>query len=97
MSLENCLLPGKPIRLLITLEWIGPAQRVCIREGRVGKRWVYEFVFCLSFIGSSCSSINGESDVNTTIRLAFVITSDYYLSSSCRGEGIWLSTALMPL
>lgn len=32
MCLEKCLLPGKPIGLLITLEWIGPAQRVCIRE-----------------------------------------------------------------
>lgn len=30
-GLENCLLPGKPIGLPITLEWIGPAQ-----TGRAG-------------------------------------------------------------
>lgn len=50
MSLENCLLPGKPIRLLITLEWIGPAQRVCIREGRV------ESNGCMSLCSASHSS-----------------------------------------
>lgn len=27
VSLENCLLPRKPIGLLITLEWIGPVQK----------------------------------------------------------------------
>lgn len=34
VTLEICLLPGKPIGLLITLEWIGPAQHGgCLQEG----------------------------------------------------------------
>lgn len=37
VALEICLLPGKPIGLLITLERIGPAQHGgCLQEGEEG-------------------------------------------------------------
>lgn len=50
VALEICLLPGKPIGLLITLERIGPAQHGgCLQEGG-GGQWLQDLLPLLTFL-----------------------------------------------
>lgn len=98
----------KPIGLLITLEWVGPAQR-CIYEKEGEKRiggWAASSVcflfFCLFFLSLSfpllyshvVKSMTGLM-LNTCVHLTFNVPSKLYLSS-CVVVRVWLWTAPMP-
>lgn len=82
MLLENCLHPGKPIGLPITLEWIGPAQTG--RGGGAGKRaggvlpqFAQLFsLFFLSIITFSRDRINDASAVTDGLCLTFTLPSE---------------------
>lgn len=57
MSLENRLLPGKPIGLLITLELIWPVHGV-FKRGKGQRLWIHRLVWLAIFSLTALLQLN---------------------------------------